>query len=545
MTKSIRSTVETNTAVALYARVSTEDQAERQTIQSQQMFLKRHCDLYGVTVAGEYTDDGISGTVPLDRREAGRRLLADAEAGQFGAVLVYRVDRLGRSLTAILDAHTALDTLGIAIRSATEPIDTATPIGRFIFQLLASLAELDRNTIADRMSTGRDRIAGTGKYTGGPIPLGYDVNADGYFIPSERIVPQLGMTEAEMVADIFRRIASHETTLNAECKRLTALGVPRMARYNGKDGNDGARYFRTGRWSYRSLSSIIHNPSYMGMGTVKSRFGDVPRPMPALVSPEIWEQAKAALNTNRTLSAKPTDNTYWLRGMVRCERCGGAYVGTTSHGRRKYRCRGAGHVGGEYTAPCRSRRFDAEELESLVWAECVRFIENPGDALDEARRKLRESMGKAAGFETRRRNTLAALADKETERERILTFFRKGTISADEAEMQLDAIAGEAGQLREDLESMRARSALLEAQESLLTDSATMLVRLQTELADIEATDDWSRRREVIEQYVRQITIETVENGKRRKDAVARVYLRLEPGHIASDSDRQSPIAGH
>jgi DNA invertase Pin-like site-specific DNA recombinase len=116
--------------VALYARVSTEDQAERDTVKTQLDFLRRYCDLYGLPIAGEYVDDGISGTVAVDRRPEGQRLIADAEAKRFGAVVFYKLSRLGRKLDVILDAYTALDALGVTIRSATEPLDTSDANGR-------------------------------------------------------------------------------------------------------------------------------------------------------------------------------------------------------------------------------------------------------------------------------------------------------------------------------------------------------------------------------------------------------------------------------
>src|SRR4051812_45312312 len=87
--------------VACYARVSTEDQAERQTVAAQTDFLRRYCDLHGLPVAGVYVDDGISGATPLEDRPEGRRLLQDAESGAFTVVSVYRLDRLGRSLKAL------------------------------------------------------------------------------------------------------------------------------------------------------------------------------------------------------------------------------------------------------------------------------------------------------------------------------------------------------------------------------------------------------------------------------------------------------------
>src|SRR5215207_3256989 len=102
-------------AVAIYARVSTEDQAERATIKSQRDFLCRYVDLHEIPVAGEYIDDGISGTVALADRPEGARLLLDAAAGRFGAVLVYRVDRFGRDLRALLNAHDVLAVSGVTI----------------------------------------------------------------------------------------------------------------------------------------------------------------------------------------------------------------------------------------------------------------------------------------------------------------------------------------------------------------------------------------------------------------------------------------------
>jgi site-specific DNA recombinase len=259
--------------VAIYARVSTEDQAERATIKSQLDFLRRFVDLHDLPVAGEYVDDGISGTVPLADRPEGQRLLIDAEAGRFGTVLVYRIDRFGRSLRSLLESHDALDAYGVAIRSATEPFDSGSPIGAFLFQLLGSLAELEKSTIVERTGLGRNRIAGTGGYTGGPIPLGYDIDAENRIVASQRIVPELGMTEAEFVRDLFMRMAGGSSSINSECLRLTALGVPRGWRYGGANAGKASKTGDTPRpraekrvtaWSHSMLGSILHNPVYKG-----------------------------------------------------------------------------------------------------------------------------------------------------------------------------------------------------------------------------------------------------------------------------------------
>ncbi|MDP2858089.1 MAG: recombinase family protein, partial [Bacillota bacterium] len=124
--------------VAIYARVSGEEQREAGTIENQLEFARRYCDLHGIKVADTYRDDGVTGTVPLERRPEGRRLLKDAADGQFGTVLVYRVDRLARKTIHLLNAYEQLDALGIALRSMTESFDTVTPAGKFTMTMFAS-----------------------------------------------------------------------------------------------------------------------------------------------------------------------------------------------------------------------------------------------------------------------------------------------------------------------------------------------------------------------------------------------------------------------
>src|SRR5439155_568050 len=137
--------------------------------------------------------------------------------------------------------------------------------------------------------------------TGGVIPTGYELDADRRLVPSTRIVEQLGLSEADMVRDVFRRIADGEATMSAECARLTALGVPRRKCYGGKT----ARVIeKTRGWDPGSLSVILHNPTYKGGATVDSRHGTLDRPVPALVDVDTWERAQTALTRNRSLSKK-------------------------------------------------------------------------------------------------------------------------------------------------------------------------------------------------------------------------------------------------
>jgi hypothetical protein len=107
--------------VGLCLRVSSEEQRDRETIEIQRDFLMEYCRLYGLEVAGVYADDGVSGTIPLHERPEGRRLLEDARSGVFITLLVYRLDRLGRSLLVIVDAHDRLQDVGVSLRSPPSP----------------------------------------------------------------------------------------------------------------------------------------------------------------------------------------------------------------------------------------------------------------------------------------------------------------------------------------------------------------------------------------------------------------------------------------
>ena len=172
--------------------------------------------LPGLEVAQTYADDGVSGTIPLHERPEGRRLLEDAKEGKFSTLLVYRLDRLGRSLLVIVDAHDKLQACGVALKSATEPIDTSTPSGRLIFQMLASFAEYERETIRERTRAGLHR-AYRGSRHFGAVPYGYRTDAQGRL----QVVPE----EAKIVREIVSNVAEG-STLYAEAKRLNDLGVP-------------------------------------------------------------------------------------------------------------------------------------------------------------------------------------------------------------------------------------------------------------------------------------------------------------------------------
>jgi site-specific DNA recombinase len=504
--------------VALYSRVSTEDQTDRGTIKGQCEFLSNFAQLYSLEVMGEYIDDGFSGTLPLTDRPDGRRLLEDAQCGLFNTILVYRLNRLGRSLTALLQAHSELEAAGVTIRSATEPFDTSTPIGRFLFQLLGSLAELEKSTISERMTLGRDRVARSGKWTNGPIPFGYDLDIDGYPIPSMRLIDGLGMTEADVARSVFEAIAAGSSTV-AEARRLNALGVPTYRRYAG-----GAQVTIGETWLPSRINQMIKNPIYAGVHVFKSKAGAIERTVPALVDQATWDRAQAQLVRNRALSTRNAKRLYLLRGLVHCAGCGARYVGTPKYGSsgwksHYYRCGSqSGAVHPEVHARCGAKALPAQWLEDLVWRDCREFILNPGEALAEAQVQLRERLAQVASVEDERQRLQQQLAAKDAERERVMTLYRRGRATLSDTETQLDAIQLETVDLRTALDAIRTQEDLAHAFEAHYSNAAALLAQLAGRLEVIEVGNGASTKRQVIELLVSDIAVTTRGSG-RSKDA--------------------------
>jgi len=189
-------------------------------------------------------------------------------------------------------------------------------------------------------------------------------------------------------------------------------------------------------------------------------------------------------------------------------------------------------------ARCRSRNVNAAWLEALVWEDCATWVRNPGERLAAAQAKLRERMAASAGTEEQRRALLHQIAEKESERERVLTMYRRGRITMDEADGEMEEIAQESASLRGLLESIRSQDALTAAAEAHLTHTALMLTQLRDRVDEIERTGDTVAMREVIDLLVSRITV-TTQPGELRKHkpaSIAITYAFAEPRveHIAS-----------
>ncbi len=156
------------TRVAFYSRVSTTNHGQDPELQLRD--LRDYAAARGWTVISEYTDLGVSGA--KDSRPQLNRLMADSRQRKFDVVLVWKLDRLGRSLRHLINTLAEFDALGIAFVSLRDSLDLSLPSGRLMFQIIGAIAEFERSLIQERVRAGIRNARAKGKKFGRPrVPV--------------------------------------------------------------------------------------------------------------------------------------------------------------------------------------------------------------------------------------------------------------------------------------------------------------------------------------------------------------------------------------
>jgi DNA invertase Pin-like site-specific DNA recombinase len=148
--------------IALYARVSTSN--GQQTTETQLLQLRQYCERRGWENVVEYVDNGISGTKAS--RPQLDQLMKDAGRRQFDVVVVWKLDRFGRSIRQLVNDVTTIGELGIAFVSVTEGFDMTTAAGRMQFGIFSTFAEFERSLIVERVKSGLARAKSQGRVPG-------------------------------------------------------------------------------------------------------------------------------------------------------------------------------------------------------------------------------------------------------------------------------------------------------------------------------------------------------------------------------------------
>src|SRR5579862_4573061 len=162
-TISIQESTRPITQVALYARVST---LNNQDPEMQLAELREYAGRRGWQIVEEFADRGVSGC--KESRPALNRLMSDACRRRFDAILVWKIDRFGRSLKHLVNALAELAALGVAFISLRDNLDLSTPSGRLMFQIIGAMAEFERALIQERVRAGLRNARAKGKRLGRP-----------------------------------------------------------------------------------------------------------------------------------------------------------------------------------------------------------------------------------------------------------------------------------------------------------------------------------------------------------------------------------------
>ncbi|MCL4199315.1 MAG: recombinase family protein [Phycisphaerales bacterium] len=351
---------------AIYTRKSSEEGLDQEfnSLDAQreagEAYVKSQAAEGWTCLPDRYDDGGYTGGNM--ERPALQRLMKDIEAGRVDTVVVYKVDRLSRSLLDFARMMQVFESQSVAFVSVTQSFNTSDSMGRLMLNVLLSFAQFEREIISERT---RDKMAAArrkGKWVGGRPILGYDVDPNGF-----RLI--VNETESKRVRAIFELYLKHESLIPT-VRALNERGWLTKQWTSRKGKALGGRPFEKG-----SLYALLTNVAYIG----KIRFKDelYEGEHQGIIDADMWQKAQHLLTRNGRTGGSIVRNKYGaiLKGLLHCTACrrtmGHTY--SSKKGRVAYRyyvCNGAAKRGWD---SCPSKSIPAGEIERVV-IEQVRAI---------------------------------------------------------------------------------------------------------------------------------------------------------------------------
>ncbi len=467
--------------VATYSRISTDEERQPFSLEAQADRLSGYIGSQpGWKLIRSYADQMTGKT--LDRPGL-QQALADARAGRYELLLVFKVDRLARSTLGLARVLEELDGAGVAFRSASEPFDTGTAAGRMMVQMLGVFGEFEREMIVERTRMGLAKKASKGEWTGGTPPFGYR-----YDIEHRLLAPV--DEEASVVRRIFSLYADRKCGSAEISKRL----------------NDGVRKTKRGaRWSPKTVLDVLRNPTYVGKLPFRGDVHDAPHE--PIVDARIFDRAQALLRERGENYPLRSSNgtSYLLTSLMRCGRCGHGFIGTGSHGRggayRYYTCFSRQRHG---TGRCDQERIPADPLEQAIVYEALSALDD-GSIFEQAARRALEEWD-AAHPEAERE--LARIKKRIGERtkaiDRYLRAFEASRLSEETCGYRIREVEAE-------LATLEAEKAVLESQRDPAPSSvsAALLANLRGTIAEAVANGEPEQVKELLASVVSRIVVES------------------------------------
>jgi site-specific DNA recombinase len=383
---------------AIYTRKSTEEGLEQEfnSLDAQreagEAFIASQKSEGWVCLPDRYEDGGFTGGNM--ERPALKRLMADIDAGRVDCVMVYKVDRLSRSLLDFTQIMEALERRGVSFVSVTQQFNTTSSMGRLTLNILLSFAQFEREIISERT---RDKIAAArrkGKWSGGRPVLGYDVAPGG-----GRLV--VNEDEAARVRAIYEVYLDRQSLIET-IKELDARGWTNKRWITKKGHESGGAPFNK-----HSLYSLLTNVLYIGRLTYKDEIHDGEHP--AIVDEETFRRAGQILKRNGATGGRHVRNRFGaiLKGLINCVPCNCAMVPThATKKNRRYRYYVCANAQKRGWHTCPSKSIPAGEIEKFV-VDQVRgigrdpalLVETLSGARAEANARIKELEAEKVGLE--------------------------------------------------------------------------------------------------------------------------------------------------
>lgn len=356
---------------AVYTRKSTEKGLEQEfnSLDAQ----REACEAYiasqrhegWVCLSEQYDDGGFSGG-NMDR-PALQRLISEIKRGRIDAVVVYKIDRISRSLLDFAKLMELFEQYNVSFTSITQQFSTTSAMGRLTLNILLSFAEFERAIAAERV---RDKIAAAkrhGKYLGGTPPYGYDVD----YTKKQLVV---NPEEAKLVRWIFQRYTETNSLIGI-AKELNAKGI-RTKSWTTKRGT----FHQGSSWNNQHIYRALNNKTYIGL--VEHNNEIYPGEQEAIISQRLWDQVQSTFtrSTGRKRGQQTHETKALLRGIIRCGHCGTAMKPTYSRGRHKdrvyryYVCQTAAKQGHD---SCPIRCVSAGDIEDAVLEQLRSILRSP------------------------------------------------------------------------------------------------------------------------------------------------------------------------
>jgi site-specific DNA recombinase len=504
--------------VALYARVSSQRQAEEATIDSQVASLLERIGADGVPIDAvqQFLDNGYSGSTLV--RPALERLRDVMYVGGIDRLYVHAPDRLARNYLHQAVLLEEFHKRQVEVVFLNQPRTESSSEGNLLLHMQGIIAEYEREKILERTRRGRRYAAQQGQVSAlGQAPYGYRyvTRHEGSGAARYEVVPE----EAGVVGELFRWIGVEGLSLHAAARRLAELGIPT----------------RTGRpyWKIATLRGMLINPAYQGEAHFgKSRLEprtterqrrrgqpDVPRkqkvvrltpdseheiiPVPALVSQELFAAVAERMEDNRLRQrTRVAGPRFLLSGLLVCGRCGSAYCGRAHKSGDQqrehvyYRCLATDkrRYGGE--ARCHNTAV-GQSSENAIWADVCELLQNPERLRRELRRRQQPSPPRA---DAEAKTTLARLRRQLA---RVLDMYQMGCLDK-------DAFAERFGRLKDRLS--REEQAYAEQQQAIQQwqEQAELLDSFERFAADIRtslAQADFATKRQILTLLIKRIEV--------------------------------------